>query len=139
MTGKQNHWQATTSGGYAPRPTPRPVCHEKRVETASLQRLDEVDDVLQVEVGVGIGARITPPGGVESDRAHERTEMKVPDHRVPDVLVRRYSVSGLGGQRLVPQLHTLGVSGCVLTDRERLPGRVEFQVDCLGHIGAPIA
>jgi hypothetical protein len=39
-------------------------------------------------------------------------------------------------QLLVIPFHTSGISRRGLTDRERLPGRAEFQVDCLGHIGA---
>ena len=39
-------------------------------------------------------------------------------------------------QLFVMPFHTLDISRRGLTDRERLPGRAEFQVDCLGHVGA---
>src|ERR1700693_2370793 len=74
------------------------VRHEECVETASLERLGEVNEVLQVEVGVGVGTRIPPPGGMDSDRAHKRTEMKLLGHGVSHMLVRCYSVSGLGSR-----------------------------------------
>ena len=50
------------------------VGHEPRVEAALLQLLGEADQVLQVEVGVGVGAGIAPPGGMNADWAHERAE-----------------------------------------------------------------
>ena len=53
------------------------VGHEPRVEPAALQILREADQVLQVEIGVGIGAGIAPPGGVDADRAHKGTEMQL--------------------------------------------------------------
>ena len=43
-------------------------------EAALLQLLGEADQVLQVEVGVGVGAGIAPPGGMNADWAHERAE-----------------------------------------------------------------
>ena len=44
---------------------------------AMLELLRETDQVLQIEVGVGPGAGITPPGGVDADRAHEGAEMQL--------------------------------------------------------------
>ena len=47
------------------------VGHEERVELAALQRLREPREMLEIEVGVGIGAGIAPPRGVDPHRAHE--------------------------------------------------------------------
>ena len=47
------------------------VGHEERIEPATLQRLREADQMLEVEVGIGIGTRVAPPGGMDADRAHE--------------------------------------------------------------------
>ena len=54
------------------------VGHEPGVEPALFQLLREADQVLQVEVGVRIGAGIAPPGGMDADRAHERAEPQLP-------------------------------------------------------------
>ena len=50
------------------------VGHEERVEAAALQRLGEADEVVDVEVGVRVGAGVAPTGGVDADRAHEGAE-----------------------------------------------------------------
>ncbi len=59
------------------------VGHEKRVEPAALQGLGKPDQVLEVEVGVGPGAGIAPPGGVDADRAHEGAQMQSTRSRHP--------------------------------------------------------
>ncbi len=53
------------------------IRHEKGVELAALQGLGETLDVLEIEIGVGIGAGIAPPRGVNADRPHERAEPKL--------------------------------------------------------------
>ncbi len=50
------------------------VGHEEGVEPAALQRGDEPLHLGEVEVGVGISARITPRAGVDGGRAHEGAE-----------------------------------------------------------------
>ncbi len=59
------------------------IRHEEGVEPRALQGLDEAAQVLEVEVRIGIGAGIAPPGGMDADRAHERTQMKLLRHRSP--------------------------------------------------------
>ncbi len=54
------------------------IGHEPGVEPAALQGLGEADQVREVEVGVGGGARIAPPGGMDADRAHESAKMQLP-------------------------------------------------------------
>ena len=53
------------------------VGHEPGVEAAALQGLREADQVFEVEIGVGIGAGIAPPGGVDADRAHKGAQMQL--------------------------------------------------------------
>ena len=57
------------------------IGHEPGVEPAALQGLGKADQVLQVEVGVGGGARIAPPGGMDADRAHKGAETQLPHCR----------------------------------------------------------
>ena len=52
------------------------VGHEPGVEPAMLQLLRKPDQVLQIEIGVGVGAGIAPPGGMDADRAHEGPQMQ---------------------------------------------------------------
>jgi hypothetical protein len=47
------------------------IGHEEGVEAALLQLLSKAYQMAKVEIGVRIGARITPPGGMDADRAHE--------------------------------------------------------------------
>jgi hypothetical protein len=54
------------------------VGHEERVEQSSLERLSETLEVLEVEVRIRIGARIAPPPGVDSHRAHEGPKAQLP-------------------------------------------------------------
>ncbi len=53
------------------------VGHKPRIEPAALQGLSEAHQMLQIEIGVGVGAGIAPPGGVDADRTHEGTEMQL--------------------------------------------------------------
>jgi hypothetical protein len=53
------------------------VGHEERVELSALQGLGEPLQMLKVEVGVGIGAGIAPPGRMNADRAHESAKMQL--------------------------------------------------------------
>ncbi len=57
------------------------IGHEPRVEPSALELLREADQVLQVEIGVGIGARIAPPRRMNAHRAHERAEPQPPIRR----------------------------------------------------------
>ncbi len=50
------------------------VGHEEGVEPAALQGRDEALHVGEVEVGVGIGARVAPGAGVDGRRTHEGAE-----------------------------------------------------------------
>src|ERR1700724_1657754 len=61
------------------------VGHEPGVEAAALQGLRETDQVFEIEIGVGISARVAPPGGVNADRAHESAQMQLAwsRHRCP--------------------------------------------------------
>ena len=59
------------------------IRHEECVEAAAFQRLDEAYQMLEIEVGVGIGARYAPPRRVNADRAHERTEVELFGHARP--------------------------------------------------------
>src|ERR1043166_4870395 len=54
-----------------------------RVKTRLFEALRKADQVFEIEVGVGIGARITPPCGVDADRAHKRAEVQLPCCRHP--------------------------------------------------------
>ena len=55
------------------------VGHEEGVELRRLQRLREALQMREIEIGVGIGARIAPGAGVKTDRAHEGAEPQLPD------------------------------------------------------------
>ena len=73
--GQQRHRVEGRDGGAAFKGRHRHVQHaemighEERVEFPGFQFLRETDEMcLQIEVGVGIRAGITPPGGVNSDR-----------------------------------------------------------------------
>ena len=61
------------------------VRHEPGVKAAALQGLGKADQVLEIEIGVGIGAGVAPPGGVDADRAHECAQMQLAwsCHRCP--------------------------------------------------------
>lgn len=50
------------------------IGHEEGVELGHLQCLREAFEVREVEIGVGIGARVAPGAGVKTDRAHEGAE-----------------------------------------------------------------
>ena len=53
------------------------VGHEKGVEPAALEGLRKADQMPEIEIGIGVSAGITPPGGMNTDRAHERPKMQV--------------------------------------------------------------
>jgi hypothetical protein len=50
------------------------IGHEESVELAALQRLREALQMRQIEIGVGIGAGIAPPAGMNGCRPHESAE-----------------------------------------------------------------
>jgi hypothetical protein len=54
------------------------VRHEERVEPAVLQGLRKPLQVLEIEIGVGVCAGVTPPGGMDADWAHKRAQMQSP-------------------------------------------------------------
>ncbi len=54
------------------------IGHEEGVELSLLQLLRKPHQVLQVEIGVRICARIEPPGGMDSDGTHESAEFQLP-------------------------------------------------------------
>ncbi len=53
------------------------VGHEERVEAATLERLREALQMREVEVGIGIGARIAPCAGMNGGRTHKSAEAKL--------------------------------------------------------------
>lgn len=53
------------------------VGHEEGVELRRLERLRETLQMREVEVGVGIGARVAPCAGMKTDRAHEGAETQL--------------------------------------------------------------
>src|SRR3954452_8462963 len=53
------------------------IRHEEGVELPGLQFLRQPGDMLEVEVGIRKGTGVAPPRGVDTDGAHERTEMKL--------------------------------------------------------------
>jgi len=61
------------------------IGHEPGIEAATLQGLRETDQVFEIEIGVGPGAGVAPPGGVDADRAHEGAQMQLAwsRHRCP--------------------------------------------------------
>ena len=63
------------------------IGHEPRVEPGALQGLRKTYQMLEVEIGVGIGAGIAPPCGVDADRAHKRAQTQLSRccHRCPVV------------------------------------------------------
>src|SRR5712692_2673204 len=86
------------------------VGHEPGVEAAALQGLRETDQVLEIEIGVGIGAWVAPPGGMNADRAHERAQMQLAwsGHRCP-VLSVAPSWAGCRSDR---NIRGVGPKGC---------------------------
>jgi alkanesulfonate monooxygenase SsuD/methylene tetrahydromethanopterin reductase-like flavin-dependent oxidoreductase (luciferase family) len=56
------------------------VRHEEGIKPSPFQNLDEMHEVLQIEVGVGVGPRIAPPGGMNADRSHDGAKMKLLCH-----------------------------------------------------------
>src|SRR5580704_766818 len=53
------------------------VRHEEGVELAALERLRETRQMLEVEVRIGIRARITPRRRVDADGAHESAQTQL--------------------------------------------------------------
>ncbi len=100
------------------------VGHEEGVELGRLQPLDAVGQERQVEVGVGLGARIAPRAGVDGGRAHEGAEVQLPalSHRTclprprtttssPWCRDRRRG-AGAGRRRARSRWSAAGRSGC---------------------------
>src|SRR6516165_8780338 len=52
------------------------IGHEKGVKFSSLQRLCKARQMPKIEIRVRVGARITPPSRMDSDRAHECAEVQ---------------------------------------------------------------
>jgi hypothetical protein len=57
------------------------VGHEKGVEFAALQSLDQLFDQGKIEIGVRDGAGIAPGAGMDADRAHEGAKPQLPGIR----------------------------------------------------------
>jgi hypothetical protein len=53
------------------------VGHKKRIKPPALQRLNELRQVLQVEISIRPGPRVTPPACVNADGTHESAEMQM--------------------------------------------------------------
>ena len=70
------------------------VGHEPGVEPPLFQLLREADQVLQVEVGVRVGAGIAPPAGMDADRAHKGAEAQLLCSRHLKPLLSAFRSSG---------------------------------------------
>jgi hypothetical protein len=67
------------------------VGHEEGIESAGFEFLRKAGQMLEVEVGIGQAAGITPAAGVNRSRAHESAE----SHFAHGVGLRTDSVIGL--------------------------------------------
>ena len=52
------------------------IRHKKRIEFSALKLLREVDNVFEIKVGVGIGARVAPRTGMNCHGPHKGAEME---------------------------------------------------------------
>ena len=53
------------------------ISHKERIKLGLFEFLDEICEMLKVEIGIWIRARISPCAGVQTDRSHERCEMQL--------------------------------------------------------------
>jgi hypothetical protein len=67
------------------------ISHEKRIESAGFKFLRKPGEMLEVEIGIGQPAGITPAAGVNRGRPHEGAE----SHFAHGVGLRTDSVIGL--------------------------------------------
>jgi hypothetical protein len=51
------------------------IRHEEGIEFAAFQGLDALDQMLQAEIRLGRGIRMTPPASMDADGAHESAKM----------------------------------------------------------------
>ena len=58
------------------------IGHEERIEATILELLDQPLEMTQIEIGIGIGPRITPRPGMYRGRAHEGVETQLRAGRV---------------------------------------------------------
>jgi hypothetical protein len=56
------------------------VRHEERIEPGLFKSLDETYEMLQIEIGVGVGSRVAPPCRMDGDRTHDGAKMKLLRH-----------------------------------------------------------
>ena len=53
------------------------IGHEERVEFGAFQGLGEPGDMAKIKIGIRVGAGVTPPCGVDTDRAHKRPQSQL--------------------------------------------------------------